>query len=106
MKTFIRLSAILMVLSSTVLIAQNDLNGWGKSSHYNRKYNAKTFTEIKGEITKIEQFVHVRGMAEGIQIMLKTGTDTISVHLGPKWFMDKQNTQLKFVTGDTVEVKG
>lgn len=106
MKTFIRLSVILMVLSSTILIAQNDLNGWGKSSNYNRKYNPKTFTEIKGEITKIEQFVHVRGMAPGIQIMVKTGTDTVSVHLGPKWFMDKQNGQFKLVTGDKVEVKG
>ena len=106
MKTFIRLSVILTVLTSTVVIAQNELNGWGKNSNYNRKYDTKTFTEIKGEITKIEQFVHVRGMSPGIHIMIKTGVDTVSVHLGPKWFMDKQNAQFKFVTGDKVEVKG
>lgn len=104
MKTILNLIAIMILLSSSILIGQNDTSNWGRKSYYNKIYDEKTFTEIKGEITSIEQIVMKKGTSTGIHITVKTETETYAVHLGPKWYLDKQAVQLKI--GDKVVVKG
>jgi hypothetical protein len=103
MKSIYSVTTIFIFFTSTFVIAQN-LDGWGKKSYYNRRYDKKTFTEFTGGITIIDQFVPVKGMSAGILLYINTGKDTVTVHLGPKWYLEKQSLKLK--EGDKVEVKG
>ncbi|MFI5168398.1 MAG: DNA-binding protein, partial [Thermoanaerobaculales bacterium] len=45
-----------------------------------------------------------KGMGRGVHLMLKTDKETISVHLGPVWYVEHQDT--KIAAGDKIEVKG
>ena len=104
MKTILNLAAIIILFSQGTLMSQNDTSNWGRKSRYNKVYDAKTYTQIKGEITTIEQVIPKKGTSAGIHITVKTETETYTVHLGPKWYLDKQAVQLK--AGDKVEVQG
>lgn len=104
MKAIFNLMIMMVIFSSNILIGQNDTTNWGGKSRYNRMYDEKTFTEIKGEITSIEHITMKKGTSTGIHIIVKTETGTYPVHLGPKWYLDKQTVQLK--VGDMVVVKG
>jgi hypothetical protein len=104
MKKVLKLVSVFMFISSTALFAQSDTSRWGRNSNYNRLYNVKTATEIKGKVIAIEQVVPMKGMSYGMHITVKTESETISVHLGPKWFLDKQLIQFK--VDDKVLVKG
>ncbi len=78
--------------------------GWGAGSSYNRLYNPKTVETLSGEVAKIEMFTPRKGMGQGIHLVLKTDKETIPVHLGPSWYMDKQNVKIE--QGDKIEVTG
>lgn len=69
-----------------------------------RIYNPDTVETLKGTVESIET-LSSKGMGPGVHIGLKTDQGHIvPVHLGPKWFMDKQALQLK--QGDSIEVTG
>ncbi len=78
--------------------------GWGMRSQYCRMFNPNTVETIKGVVTGIEKFYPMRGMSYGVGLIVKTEKETISVHLGPAWFVENQD--VKIGTGDKVEVKG
>lgn len=78
--------------------------GWMPNASYARMYDAKTVETLKGEVMKVESFIPGRGFSKGIHVALKTDTETISVHLGPAWFMDNQETGL--AVKDRIEVIG
>ncbi len=46
----------------------------------------------------------MKGMGYGVHIMVKTDQETISVHLGPSWYIENQD--IKIEVGDKVDVKG
>lgn len=104
MKKLLILSGMLCVAFITPATAQKDTVGWGRNSVYNRMFNPKTIVEMKGEIVAVEQIAPMRGMGYGIHLMVNTGNETISVNLGPSWYIDKQKIQFK--KGDKVEVEG
>jgi len=95
---------LLLVFASNIMFAQNDTLGWGRNSRFNRMYDLQTVTEIKGQVTRIEEIAPMRGASPGIHLTLKSGSENITVHLGPKWYLDKQ--ALKFNVKDRVMVKG
>ncbi len=85
--------------------------GWGAGSQYNRMYNVSTVETITGEVVSVDKITPVKGMSYGIHLLVKTGKDTISVHLGPSWYMDKQkiiiNSKDKVtVTGSRITYQG
>jgi hypothetical protein len=43
-------------------------------------------------------------MSSGVHLMVKTGQETISVHLGPAWYIQRQD--IKIAPGDKVEITG
>lgn len=53
---------------------------------------------------EIETFTPFQGMNYGIHIILKTEKESISVHLGPSWFIEKLDEKIE--VGDIVEIKG
>ena len=78
--------------------------GWGPGTQYNRMYDPKTVETITGEVISIDQFTPAKGMFGGIHTNVKTGKETISVHLGPSWYLENQDVKIE--AKDRVEVKG
>ena len=79
--------------------------GWGPGTQYGRMYDPKTVGTTDGEIIKVEKITPVRGMSRGVHLVLKTDKgETIAVHLGPEWYIDKQ--ELTFKPGDKVQIRG
>ncbi len=71
---------------------------------YQRMYNPATVETIKGEVVAVEKVKPMKGMQYGIHLMVKTDKETIPVHLGPSWYIDRQDTKIE--KGDRIEVKG
>jgi hypothetical protein len=78
--------------------------GWGPGSQYNRMYDPKAVETISGEVTSVDRITPSKGMSGGVHMNVKTETETISVHLGPTWYMENQDVKIE--PKDKVEVKG
>ena len=78
--------------------------GWGPESQYCRTYNPATVESLGGEVMNVEKIVPRKGMSYGIHLTLKTDKETISIHLGPAWYIENQD--IKIEVGDRIEVKG
>lgn len=101
--------SILGLVSATNILAQNGMGGqkgkgMGKHANMQRMYDTKTVETINGEITSIDKMQSKNGKNEGIHLVLKTNNEKIPVHLGPSWFIDKQD--IKFALNDKLSVKG
>lgn len=59
---------------------------------------------ISGEVVGLEKITPFKGMGNGVHLLLKTDKESISVHLGPVWFIERQDTQI--AGGDKVIVRG
>jgi hypothetical protein len=78
--------------------------GWGMKGAYQRVYDPATVETIRGEVINIEKFAPMKGMRGGIHLLLKTEKETIPIHLGPEWFIERQDTKIE--KGDRLEIKG
>ena len=78
--------------------------GWGPGTQYNRMYDSKTVETISGEITVVDRITPLKGMSGGVHMSVKTDKETISVHLGPSFYIENQDVKLQ--AKDKVEVKG
>jgi len=101
--------SILVLIFATESFAQRGMNwkgsgGWGMGTQYGRMYNPKTVETIVGEVTNVEKITPAKGMSYGVHLILKTDKETISVHLGPGWYIENQD--IKIETKDKIEVKG
>lgn len=63
----------------------------GRSSQYNRMYDPNTIETIRGRVVGTNTFTPGRGMSQGMQLLVKTENQTISVHLGPAWYLARQD---------------
>jgi hypothetical protein len=105
----VTISFVILSLFSVNLFAQKGgMNkkgtGRGIGSQYNRMYDVNTVETITGEVVKVDKVTGGKGMSYGVHILVKTGKETISVHLGPSWYMDKQ--QVKINPKDKVKLTG
>src|SRR6266545_930755 len=78
--------------------------GWGPGTPYNKMYDPKAAETISGEVISIDRITPNKGMAAGIHMNVKTDKDTVSVHLGPSWYLENQDVKIE--PKDKVEVKG
>jgi len=78
--------------------------GWGPGTRYDRLYDPKTVETISGEVLSVDRIIPMKGMYYGIHLMVKTDKETISVHLGPGWYIENQ--EIKIEPKDKVEVRG
>jgi hypothetical protein len=82
------------------------VGGWGSGTAYTRMYSPQTIETITGEVLSVDTITPLSGMSSGLHLMVKTsGKQTISVHLGPAWYIESQ-AGIKFAAGDNVEVRG
>ena len=97
-----------LILTSSMALAAwrgwRGSGGWGMGSQYNRMYNPSTVDTLSGTVESIEKITPMKGMHSGVHILLKTDKETIDVHLGPEWYIERLDTKIE--KGDKVEVKG
>ncbi|MFZ1135160.1 MAG: hypothetical protein WAN69_09455 [Candidatus Korobacteraceae bacterium] len=67
------------------------------------KYDPATETKLKGTVEELK-FVPPAGAKQVGYLMLKSGSDTVQVFLGPKKFLDDMGATFK--AGDPVEITG
>lgn len=101
----------LMLLTDESLAQRGRGGGWGPATQYGRMYNPQTVETVSGEVVKEEKITPVKGMSQGIHILLKTEKGTIPVHLGPAWYIDNQDVTIKEkdklqVTGSRINFQG
>lgn len=78
--------------------------GWGANSSYNRLYDPATVETLRGTVVRVDRFTAQRGGTYGIHVLLRTGGETVPVHLGPGWYIENQEVQIR--EGDEIEVTG
>lgn len=103
------LMGLLMFACATTVFAapgrgMRGSGGWGMSGAYQKMYNPATVETVSGEVISVDRIPPMRGMGAGIHLQLKTEKGSISVHLGPAWFIDRLDTQIE--KGNAIEVKG
>lgn len=77
--------------------------GWAAEGSYGRLFDPKSVVTVRGTITSLTEITPMRGMGVGVHLMLKTDTEVLDVHLGPLWYLESQDADLKI--GDAIEVR-
>ncbi len=106
------LVAVSLVLAASFAFAQpmkgwkgwRGSGGWGMGTQYQRMYNPATVETISGTVELVHRITPMKGMSYGVHLQLKTEKETISVHLGPGWYIERLDTKIE--KGDKIEVKG
>ncbi|MBC8553097.1 MAG: hypothetical protein H8D23_26045 [Candidatus Brocadiales bacterium] len=111
MKVLILIMLVATIFASaTESIAQRGMGrgrgprGWGPGNEYCLMYKPDTVVTISGEVISVEKTVPRKGMFYGIHLIVKTGEETISVHLGPGWYVEDQG--ITFKPEDKLEITG
>ncbi|MHB8881631.1 MAG: DNA-binding protein [Thermodesulfovibrionales bacterium] len=78
--------------------------GWGPGSQYSRIYDIKTVETVKGEVVSIDKMTPIRGMHYGVHLTVQISNKTISVHLGPGWYIENQDVKIE--PKDKIEIRG
>lgn len=112
MRRAITLLVILLVVSllvTTETFAQRGMRwmgsgGWAMGNNYGRMYDPKTVETISGEVVSVDKITLMKGMSYGVHLTVKTDKETVSVHLGPGWYMENQDVTIE--PKDRVEVTG
>lgn len=106
-----KIGVVVSVLTTLSLIlpaqsfAQPGMRGNGSCAcGLQTQYNPRTVETLSGEVMSIDTLMPMSRMAHGVHLQLKTAKETISVHLGPSWYIEHQKIQIKL--GDTIQVKG
>jgi len=55
-------------------------------------------------VVSIERITPVKRMSYGVHAIVKTQKETLSVHLGPAWYIENQD--IKIEPKDKIEIKG
>lgn len=66
-----------------------------------QKYDLTTETKLKGTVDEVKV---IPGPSEGVHLMVKSGTDTIFVHVAPEAFL--KDMEVAFEKGDQLEILG
>lgn len=66
-----------------------------------QKYDLTTETKLKGVVDEVKV---VPGPAEGVHLMVKSGTETVFVHVAPEAFL--KDMEFSFDKGDEIELVG
>lgn len=78
--------------------------GWSAGSKYNRMYDTNTVETDTGEVVSVQEITPMKGISGGLHFIMKSDKGTISVHLGPVWFLEKEG--IKIEPKDHVTVSG
>jgi hypothetical protein len=71
---------------------------------YSRTFNTSAIEEVSGKVDDVIYSGRENGEDRGVEILLMTKEGPLPVHLGPAWYLDRQQTRIK--TGEKVSVRG
>ena len=101
----IALAAILLTSpSSSAQRGMGGSGGRGTGRGYQGLYDTTTVQTVSGEVIAVDSFNGAHGIGAGIHAMLKSDSGSVSVHLGPSWYLDKQSAKIE--KGDKITVTG
>ena len=70
-----------------------------------RMYDPKTVEKLDGKIESVEKVTAGRmDIPARVLLKLKTSKETVTIYLGPEWYLEKQN--MKLSPGDYIQVRG
>ena len=98
--------------SAAALSAEPERSGgWGAETPYGRLYDAANERTVHGQIIRVGTRPPMPGMASGIQLQVQTDETTVEVQVGPEWYLERQEIELREhemvqVTGARAEVDG
>ncbi len=95
-RTLRALLAVAIILMPVVVWAQKT-----GSQTVGQKYDFATETKVKGTVDELKI---IPGPAEGVHLMVKSGTDLLFVHVAPEPFL--KDMDLNIQKGDSVEIVG
>lgn len=94
--------------------AADQQNSWGAKGRYQNLVSGGQQTSISGTVTNIDREEPLRGMTEGIIVTVTLAGQAPGqaqeqereqvVHLGPAWFIDRQEVMLRL--NDQVQIEG
>jgi hypothetical protein len=68
--------------------------GWGTGTPYQNLFDPAKLETLKGVIESVEMINPMRGVHNAVAVVLKTGKESITVHLGPDWYISRLDTKL------------
>lgn len=71
---------------------------------YERPFDENNMVELKGKVLEVSNSKESKDEKRGVYFILNTQKEQIPVHLGPLWYMARQ--QHHFKPGDKVKIKG
>lgn len=101
---------LLVLLSASLALAgpgrwgARGSGGWGMGTPYQDLYKPAHQETVAGEVVGIEKTTPMKQMNQGLALAVKTEKETLSIHLGPTWYLERLDTRID--VGDRVEVKG
>ncbi|SMO78608.1 DNA-binding protein [Fodinibius sediminis] len=103
--TSFSLTLIICLITVPTLWAQRGMGrGQDAMQSYTRPFDTTTVETISGEVMEVTYTAKNRkAITTGVHLLLQTGEETVPVHLGPAWFIDRQEP---FNKGDTITVTG
>lgn len=77
--------------------------GWRAGSEYNKFYTGESVS-VSGTVAGMGHTPPMKGMSDAATLKIRTADGDKTVHLGPTWFVNRQEVRLN--SGDQVTVKG
>jgi hypothetical protein len=71
---------------------------------YSRNFDPSAIEDLMGKVEEIAYAGHENGEGRGVELLLRTDEELISVHLGPAWYLDMQSEKIK--PGQKISVRG
>ena len=106
-KVLIVLSLILLagVFAAAVLAQPQEKCPASPAWPMGQMYNPKTVETLDGKIESIEKVTAGEtDVPARVLLKLKTGKETVTIYLGPDWYLEKQKAKLS--PGDYIQLRG
>lgn len=87
-----------------VLMAYPSFAREGAESTGSRRFNPKTVETVKGEVVRVDKVASPGGKGYGLHLTVKTEKETLSVEVGPGWYVEKQPVRIE--AKDILEIRG
>ena len=92
------------LIAARFRVVWHGTGGWGDKNAYCALFDSKTVETVQGTVVSIDNITPMPGMRPGVQLQLKITKGLIPVQLGPLWYLENQDIDLK--PDDSVQVTG
>jgi hypothetical protein len=93
-----------LLATSAMAAPPGQMGGWHYRSPYGKLYFSGTEVTLQGSVVELKKLVPQAHMMRGTQLIIKTDKGQKSIHLGPHWFIQQQDLNLK--VGEQITVIG